>query len=203
MKEESTSDTTIPTATTTTDNDTTTTTDTTAPVIAEVTKVTTPTNDTTPNYTFSSDEAGTITYGVSCSSSTTSAISGNNTITFNSLSEGTYSDCTIIVKDSVGNASNTLAITSFEVIQSYVATGSSGTVLTSSDGTTWSKVNVTYTSDNGSTETPDFNDVTYGNGTFVAVNPVGIILTSTNVTSSWTLRTSGTTNNLKGVTYTE
>jgi hypothetical protein len=41
----------------------TTTTDTTAPVIAEVTVVTTPTNDSTPDYTFSSDEAGTITYG--------------------------------------------------------------------------------------------------------------------------------------------
>ena len=40
---------------TTTDN--TTTTDTTAPVIAEVTVVTTPSNDPTPNYTFSSDEA--------------------------------------------------------------------------------------------------------------------------------------------------
>ena len=38
-------------AKTTTDN-TTTTTDTTAPVIAEVTAVTTPTNDNTPNYTF-------------------------------------------------------------------------------------------------------------------------------------------------------
>jgi len=36
-------------------------TDTTSPVIAEVTAVTTPTNDSTPNYTFSSDEAGTIT----------------------------------------------------------------------------------------------------------------------------------------------
>ena len=54
-------------ATGTTDNTTTTTTDTTAPVIAEVTAVTTPTNDSTPNYTFSSDEAGTITYGGSCS----------------------------------------------------------------------------------------------------------------------------------------
>jgi len=39
-------------ATGTTDNTTTTTTDTTAPVIAEVTAVTTPTNDSTPNYTF-------------------------------------------------------------------------------------------------------------------------------------------------------
>ena len=35
-----------------------------APVLSEVTAVTTPTNDTTPNYTFSSTEAGTITYGV-------------------------------------------------------------------------------------------------------------------------------------------
>jgi len=91
------------------------TTDTTAPVIAEVTAVTTPNNDSTPNYTFSSDEAGTITYGGSCSSSTTSAISGNNTITLVSLSDGTYSDCTITVTDSSGNVSNSLAITSFTV----------------------------------------------------------------------------------------
>ena len=90
-------------------------TDTTEPVIAEVTVVTTPTNDTTPNYTFSSDEAGTITYGGSCSSSTTSATSGNNTITFVSLSDGAYSDCTIIVTDTAGNESNTLIITSFTV----------------------------------------------------------------------------------------
>ena len=41
-------------------------TDTTSPVIAEVTAVTTPTTDSTPNYTFSSTEAGTITYGGSC-----------------------------------------------------------------------------------------------------------------------------------------
>ena len=80
-------------------------TDTTAPVIAEVTFVTTPTNDSTPDYTFSSDEAGTIIYGGSCSSSTTSAIDGNNTITLVSLSEGTYSDCTFTVTDEAGNIS--------------------------------------------------------------------------------------------------
>ena len=85
----------------------------------------------------------------------------------------------------------------------FVSVGNSGTILTSSDGTTWTKVTATYTSDNGSTETPSFNDVTYGNGTFVAVNPNGIILTSTDVTSSWHLRTSGTTNDLNGVTYKE
>ena len=91
------------------------TTDTTAPVIAEVTAVTTPTNDTTPNYTFSSTEAGTITYGGSCSSSITSATTDNNTITFSTLDNGTYSNCTIKVTDSAVNVSNTLEITDFTV----------------------------------------------------------------------------------------
>ena len=94
-----------------------TTTDTTAPVIAGVTAVTTPTIDSTPNCTFYSDEAGTITYGGSCSSVTTSATIGNNTITLSSLSVGTYSNCTITVTDSAGNASNTLAIPSFTVAE--------------------------------------------------------------------------------------
>ena len=97
----------------TTDNSTTT--DTTAPVIAEVTAVTTPTNDTTPDYTFSSSEAGVITYGGSCSSSTTSATTDNNTITFNALTAETYVNCTITVTDSAGNASSTLSVNTFVV----------------------------------------------------------------------------------------
>jgi len=76
---------------------------TTALIIEEVTAVTTPTIDTTPNYTFSSTKAGTITYGGSCSSSTTNASIGNNTITFNALVEGTYDNCTITVTDNSGN----------------------------------------------------------------------------------------------------
>jgi len=76
---------------------------TTALIIEEVTAVTTPTIDTTPNYTFSSSKAGTITYGGSCSSSTTIAIAGNNTITLNTLSNGTYSNCTITVTDNSGD----------------------------------------------------------------------------------------------------
>ena len=93
------------------------TTDTTSPVpaIAEITAVTTPTNDNTPNYTFSSTEAGIITYGSYCTSERTFATSGYNTITFLTLSDGTYSDCTIIVTDSDGNASNTPAVTTFVV----------------------------------------------------------------------------------------
>ena len=72
-------------------------------IIEEVTAVTTPTIDTTPNYTFSSTKAGTITYGGSCSSSTTIAISGINTITLNTLNDGTYSNCTITVTENSDN----------------------------------------------------------------------------------------------------
>ena len=97
-----------------TETDNSSTTDTTAPVISEVTAVTTPTNDSTPNYTFSSDEAGTITYGGSCSSSTTSATSGNNTVTFNALVDGTYDNCTITVTDNSSN-SVTLNMSSFVI----------------------------------------------------------------------------------------
>ena len=72
-------------------------------IVEEVTAVTTPTIDTTPNYTFSSSKSGTITYDGSCSSSTTIAIAGNNTITLNTLSDGTYSNCTITVTDNSSN----------------------------------------------------------------------------------------------------
>ncbi len=94
--------------------------DTTSPTVAEVTAVTNPTNDTTPDYTFSSNEAGTITYGGSCSSSTTSASSNNNTIALSNtslgnLAEDNYTDCTVSVTDAAGNVSSSITISSFEV----------------------------------------------------------------------------------------
>lgn len=46
----------------------------TSPVLSEVTPVTTPTSDTTPDYTFNSTEIGDITYGGDCSSATNTAI---------------------------------------------------------------------------------------------------------------------------------
>ena len=89
--------------------------------LAEVTAITTPTTDSTPDYTFSSTGSGSLTYGGSCSSSTTIAISGNNTITLSSLSDGTYADCTITVsktiftENSEKKLSGSLTITSFTV----------------------------------------------------------------------------------------
>jgi len=79
-----------------------------APVISQVYPIYGPTNDTTPNYTFNSTATGTITYGGSCSSSTTEAIAGNNTITLSTLTPGIYSNCTIQV-----SGSNVLTIPKF------------------------------------------------------------------------------------------
>ncbi|SVC03271.1 uncharacterized protein METZ01_LOCUS256125, partial [marine metagenome] len=89
------------------------------PALAQVTPVSTLTNDKSPNYTFSSTKSGTITYGGSCSSSTTSAtdnLSGNNnTITFNALADGTYSNCTIRVTDNTSHTSDNLTVSSFTI----------------------------------------------------------------------------------------
>ena len=93
-------------------------TDTTAPVIETVTAVTTPTSDSTPVYTFSSTETGSITYGGPCATSgsaTTNAIVGHNLIIFNTLSDGSYINCTITVTDPAGNESTTLQIPDFTV----------------------------------------------------------------------------------------
>ncbi|MBU4579911.1 fibronectin type III domain-containing protein [Patescibacteria group bacterium] len=86
-----------------------------APTISETTPVSTPTADTIPNYVFTSDEAGTITYGGDCSSATTSASVGANIITFNTLTDGAHNNCTITVTDAAGNPSNILAVTAFTI----------------------------------------------------------------------------------------
>ena len=86
-----------------------------APVLAEVAPVPTPDNDSTPDYTFSAGEAGAISYGGDCSSATAVAVVGPNTTTFNSLSDGPHSNCTITVTDSSGNASLALAVSSFTI----------------------------------------------------------------------------------------
>ena len=175
-----------------------------APVIAEVTAVTTPTTDSTPSYTFSSDEAGTITYGGSCSSGTTHATIGNNSIIFISLSDGTYSDCTIKVTDSAGNESNILTITTFTVSSSddssssgsrvFVVTGNSGKIVRSTDnGSSFENV----TSPIGGR----INGVGFGNNTFVVAGKSGTIVRSTDNGTTWDNATSPTGEDLWGVGF--
>lgn len=134
--------------------------DTTNPTISEVTPVTNPTADTTPDYTFTTDEAGTISYGGSCSSGTTSATLGSNTITFTSLSDGTYSNCTITVTDTAGNASSTLSVTSFTVDATAPALSS----ISSNPSTT--NVTITWTSDEDSSSSVSYGSTdSYGSTT--------------------------------------
>lgn len=89
--------------------------DTEAPVLAEVTPVPALTNDNTPDYTFSSTEAGAINYEGSCASLTTEAVAGNNTITFNALNDDPYNDCVITVTDAAGNESEPLNVSAFTI----------------------------------------------------------------------------------------
>jgi hypothetical protein len=74
----------------------------------------------------------------------------------------------------------------------YVSVGDNGTILTSSDGTTW-------TSRTSGTNKHLYG-ITYANSTFVVMGDNGTILTSSDGTT-WTSRTSGTTNDLHRGTY--
>lgn len=91
-----------------------------APKLSVITAVTTPTEDHTPDFTFKSDEAGTISYKGGCISSATAAVAGNNTITFNNLSAGAYNACEISVKDAAGNSSLGLEVPDFTVIETLL-----------------------------------------------------------------------------------
>lgn len=85
-----------------------------SPILTEVTPVTTPTNDNTPSYTFNSPIAWDIIYGWSCSSTTDKATIWNNTVTFNSLVDGIYTDCTIQVQGTPSN-STVLSVSNFTI----------------------------------------------------------------------------------------
>ena len=78
-------------------------------------EIATSNNDLTPDFQFESSEEGIISYLGSCTSTQSTAILGTNIITFEALTEGIYDDCGIVVTDSVGNVSETLAVPSFEV----------------------------------------------------------------------------------------
>lgn len=92
------------------------------PIITQVTAVPSLVTTPTPTYTFYSTGSGSMTFGGACTSQTVSAIAGLNTITFNSLANGTYSNCTIGVVGNTGTLGNTLMIPTFTVSGSSVGT---------------------------------------------------------------------------------
>lgn len=89
--------------------------DITPPSISQVNPVVSPAHSFTPNFTFSSNEAGRIIYNGECASDTASATIGNNLIKFLPLSNGVYSDCSIQVEDAAGNMSTELVINTFTI----------------------------------------------------------------------------------------
>lgn len=99
--------------------------DTQAPVVTQITPVSTPTTNHTPSYTFNTTEGGTITYSGGCTSATTTATLGSNTIVYETLADGTYS-CKLTVTDIAGNISSELAGTSFTVTTASSGGGGGG-----------------------------------------------------------------------------
>ena len=114
-----------------------------APVVLQVASVVTPFNDATPDYSYSTDEAGTSAFGNDCSATAGGAVgTGAHTATFATLGDGTHSNCTVTVTDAAGNASNALAVPPF-IIDTAAPTA---TVITSdADSKVKSGVNATIT----------------------------------------------------------
>jgi len=110
--------------------------DTTAPIIEQVTAITSLTSDPTPEYIFRSTKAGSITYGGSCDSATIIANIGDNTIVFYALSDGYYDDCTIKIIDSEGNESNSLTIPPFTVNTTVIDTTAPSLTFSPTDNAT-------------------------------------------------------------------
>ena len=77
--------------------------DSTNPTLGLTTPIANLVNDATPSFVFISTEPGTIVYEGACSSTKTSALTGSNEVTLNSLSDGQYTDCRLKVTDSAGN----------------------------------------------------------------------------------------------------
>lgn len=108
--------------------------DSTPPVLTETTPVPTPSKDTTPSYSFNSDEAGTLEIGKksACQTEDLVVVKGKNTITFSSMSPGTYADCAIVVTDESDNTSDPLTISSFTIIEIEAERGASHSSTTTS-----------------------------------------------------------------------
>jgi len=86
------------------------------PAIAQVTPIPYEVFSTSPVYEFSATQAGSIKYFGDCASPTMVALVGKNSIQFNALSRGLHNNCSIIVTDSNGVASNRLDIPAFTIM---------------------------------------------------------------------------------------
>ena len=98
-------------------------------ILTEITPVPGVTESVNPSYTFSTNNAWTLSYAWSCNSTTTSAIFWDNTIVFDSdglggaLTQWNYNDCIITLTDWFWN-NTSLNVSPFEVVINTTWTGS-------------------------------------------------------------------------------
>ncbi|XOV78791.1 MAG: tandem-95 repeat protein [Aestuariibacter sp.] len=96
--------------------------DTTSPTIIEVTPVSSPTSDSTPDVVISLSEGGTLAVGGSCGSASEGAVS-SGTITIaltdtdnsSALASGAYNDCELSMTDAAGNVSSAITLNAFSI----------------------------------------------------------------------------------------
>ena len=139
--------------------------DTVKPELSEVTVVTTPTSNKTPEYVFSTTKPGTVTYDVGCNGSLASvSVAGNATTTFASLADGVY-NCTITLTDAAGN-STALNISQFQIDTIAPVVDAGGDKYVNAEAT--QDAMVTDTDGSGvatyawTNETPEVGTVTFG-----------------------------------------
>lgn len=148
--------------------------DRTSPSLSMVTAAPAIGRNTHPSFTFNTNESGTLGFSGGCSSTTTSATSGNNTITLSSntsgaaLNEGTYSSCTVSVTDAAGNISTSLTIPTFVIdltppVVTLIGSSFIGAVI----GNTYTDAGATATDTHDGSLTSSLSSVIAGNTTTV------------------------------------
>ncbi len=162
-----------------------------SPVLLEVTPVPVTTTDQTPDYTFSSNVAGSVYFGGDCGMTpSTTMISGNNTITFATLAIGEHSNCYLIGIDGVGNSS-TLNISAFTIEEgTQPPVAPTINKINGSASITQYSDNLNLEIDIGISSTSDYIEV-YGSSTllltFIPTTSPSIVTTSLSSEGSWNI----------------
>ena len=143
--------------------------DTTAPTASITSHISTYTNDTTPNFTFTTNETGTLTTNISQGFSSNSTISstGSHTITFNTLPEAEYSGKTITLTDAAGNTT-TMNLNTFTVDTTAPVLSSVSSIGTTTDTTP----NLTFSTTEIGTLTTSISQG-FSSGSTVSITSIG------------------------------
>lgn len=92
--------------------------DVTAPTIQEIGAIQSPTSDTTPEFTLNTTEAGVVSFSGDCANTPSQNIAaGNTNISLSTLPFGLIDNCRVTVSDAANNASNTIVLTGFTIVE--------------------------------------------------------------------------------------